>query len=283
MGPKLGPETFARVSDIASRIAGLSIPATKQSMVQSRLVRRLRATGQTHFEAYLDLVESAEGRSEIPEFISALTTNVSSFFREAHHFETLRTEVAPALLEKLRSGERVRIWSAGCSTGQEPYSIALTLLEKSTDFLNGDAKILATDVDHAVLETARKGVYEGRQLASAEPSGVSRYFERAEEDGHVSYAASSQLRSLIHFRHLNLIEPWPMKGQFDAIFCRNVLIYFSEETQSQLWPRFHSTLAPEGWLFIGHSERVTKQDEVGFAPTGVTTYRKTSASGVANK
>ncbi len=283
MGPKLDPGTFARVSDIASRIAGLSIPATKQSMVQSRLVRRLRATGQTHFAAYLDLVESDAGRTEIPEFISALTTNVSSFFREAHHFETLRTEVAPVLLKKLKAGGRVRIWSAGCSTGQEPYSIAITLLEHSSEFLSGDTKILATDVDLAVLETARRGNYEHRQLSGIEPSSVAKYFDRSESEGQVTHVATQKLGSLLHFRHLNLVENWPMTGQFDAIFCRNVLIYFSEDTQAQLWPRFHSSLAPDGWLFIGHSERVARPEEVGFIPTGVTTYRKSSASRIASK
>lgn len=277
-GPELDPGAFARVSSIAAKVAGLCIPETKRPMVQSRLAKRLRATGHPDFLSYLDLVESPRGHSELPEFVSALTTNVSSFFREMHHFETLKENVFPALADKLRAGHRIRLWSAGCSTGQEPYSIAIALLESDPDFGRGDVRILATDVDRSVLDFGRTGEFEARQIEPLDSDLVARHFERQGTEGNPTFTVSARVRSLVSFRSLNLIDPWPMRGLFDVIFCRNVLIYFSEETQQGLWPRFHAAMAPEGWLFIGHSERVANADAVGFRPSGVTTYRKSPGS-----
>lgn len=277
MGPVLDARSFARVSELAMKQAGLNIPDTKHSMVQSRLSKRLRATGLGAFSSYLDLVESPEGTSEMPEFISALTTNVSSFLRENHHFETLRKEICPQLLEKIKQGERIRIWSAGCSTGQEPYSIALTLLEESAAFASGDVRILATDIDLTVLNVGRLGKYDAKELASLNPSTVAKFFGSTETELGTQYEAGPELKNMIRFLKLNLIDPWPMRGKFDVIFCRNVLIYFSDEVQGKLWPRFHNSLNDGGWMLIGHSERIPNPGGVGFEPAGVTTYRKSAA------
>ena len=271
-GLSLDQSGFARVAEIAFREAGLNIPEAKQSMVQSRLARRLQATGHSSFSGYLDYVESANGGAEVSQFISALTTNVSSFFREEHHFSMLREQIIPNLVKKLQNGQRVRVWSAGCSTGQEPYSIAITLLESNSIFSSGDIRILATDIDNKVLSAAKQGSFDQRQMSDIDNRIKGKYFEGARE--HESFEASQTLKDMISFRKLNLIEDWPMNGLFDVIFCRNVLIYFSEDTQCTLWPKFHRYLQEDGVLFIGHSERVTDPEKVGFQPSGITTYRR---------
>ncbi|MDU8945137.1 CheR family methyltransferase [Ovoidimarina sediminis] len=278
-GSELSEREFDRVRRLAQREAGLSIPDAKRSMVQSRLSRRLRATGHSSFTAYLDEVEGAGDGSERLNLISALTTNVSHFFREAHHFETLANTLLPDLKAKAQSGEAIRLWSAGCSTGQEPYTIAMTLLDRWPDLGDADLRILATDIDRVVLSTALKGRYETRQIADV-PDRLRRAFLQPDGPEHVTVCP--EIRRLITFRALNLIETWPMRQRFDAIYCRNVVIYFSDETQRELWPRFAEALLPGGWLFLGHSERVTDPETLGLTPSGVTSYRKTTMTSFSN-
>ena len=272
----LDQAAFARVARLAQTAAGLSIPDSKRTMVQSRLTRRLKATGIPDFSTYLDLVESRDGDAEREHMVSALTTNVSHFFREDHHFETLREQVIPGLLARARLGGKIRIWSAGCSTGQEPYTIAMTLLEASSTVEQLDVRILATDIDAKVLAAAKLGQYDERQVQPIPPALLSKYFSRDRSGQETRFEAGDRLRSLIRFRQLNLMAPWPMKGFFDAIFCRNVVIYFSDQTQSTLWPRFHEKLVPGGWFFLGHSERMQDARANGFEMVGVTTYRRQS-------
>ncbi len=268
----LDPGMFQRVAAVAEREAGLSIPDAKRAMVQSRLNRRLKITGHTDFGDYLDFIEHKEGAEELRHMICALTTNVSHFFRENHHFETFQEQVLPDLMERARGGGRIRIWSAGCSTGQEPYSIAMALLAAEPTIANHDVKVLATDIDQNVLSVARKAVYD-RRLLDGVPTDFDRSFlEDGPDPG--QRQVRQNVRDLVVFRHLNLIETWPMRGQFDVIFCRNVLIYFSEATQKLLWPRFHAALRPEGWLFLGHSERMQTPEAEGFLSTGVTSYQR---------
>ncbi len=275
-GGALDARCFARITALAEAEAGLHIPQTKYSMVEARINRRLRATGLRSFEDYLDLVESADGAEERGNMLSALTTNVSHFFREQHHFDTLRTEAMPALSARLRTGGRVRIWSAGCSTGQEPYSIAITLLGIDPSIETKDIKILATDLDRTVLAAAKAGIYDERQMESV-PEGVrARHFRKGEAAG--TWEVAPTLRAMLTFRPLNLIEPWPMRTPFDVIFCRNVLIYFAEATQRTLWPKFETALHPGGWLFLGHSERVHDTERANFASAGITTYRRVAAA-----
>ena len=268
-GAELSPPAFARVARLASSAAGLTIAPTKIAMVQSRLQRRLRALGIASFEEYLGLVEGDGGRGELRQMISVLTTNVSHFFREAHHFETLRKEVLPDLLARARAGERVRLWSAGCSSGQEPLTIAMEVLRLDPQAGERDLRILGTDIDPAILEVARAGRYAEGLMGGVGAEDRLRFFEA---DGD-AWLAGPALRKLVSFRELNLLAPWPMTGRFDVIFCRNVVIYFDEATQRRLWPRFAEALRPGGWMFVGHSERIPDDSGTGFVNTGVTTYR----------
>jgi chemotaxis protein methyltransferase CheR len=270
---QLSAEEFARIALIAKREAGLSLAIAKKSMISTRIARRLRDTGKPDFGSYLDHLETSEGAGELRMLISALTTNVSHFFREEHHFETLVTEVMPRLAAEARSGRRIRIWSAGCATGQEPYSIAMALLRAFPEAPSWDLRILATDIDEVVLARATAGRYAERQLDGVPPDDRRRFFRAAGGD---AFDVREDLRALIRFSPLNLIAEWPLRGPFDVIFCRNVVIYFDAPTQAALWPRFHRMLGPDGILFIGHSERLDPASARGFESIGVTSYRKRS-------
>ena len=274
-GNVLDGAAFSRVARIALDAAGLSIPESKRAMVQSRLSRRLKVTGHKDFSSYLHFVESGGADDELENLVSALTTNVSHFFREEHHYKTVREDILPKLLVAARNGGRVRFWSAGCSTGQEPYTLAMILSDAEPKVSEMDVKILATDIDLKVLSTAKSGRYDERQVASVPTEFRSRYFSQVECDGDPILEVSDRLRALVSFRQLNLMQTWPMSGTFDAIFCRNVVIYFSEETQLTLWPRFNRSLAPGGYFFLGHSERIQDPGKHGFETVGVTTYKST--------
>ena len=272
---RLDPKHFRAVARIARDDAGLTIPEGKTAMVQSRLARRLRAVGIDGFEAYLALVESPAGAEERRELISALTTNVTQFFRERHHFETLRSTVLPPLVARARAGGRVRLWSAGCSTGQEAFSIACELARLAPEAPRLDIRVLATDIDRNVLRRAREGRYPSAAFAGLSPNDIASLAGAAgAENGET--AIRPELHGLVTFRELNLLGPWPIRRPIDAIFCRNVVIYFDSDTQRRLWPRFESALAPGGWLFLGHSERLQSDAAPGMANVGVTTYRRLS-------
>jgi chemotaxis protein methyltransferase CheR len=240
-------------------------------MVRTRLARRLRQLGLADFDAYCALIEGPDGAEEIPKFISALTTNVSHFFREAHHFELLRSTLIPAFRQKIERGHPVRIWSAGCANGQEPYSIAMVLTEAGLTSQNG-CRILATDIDPAAVAFARSGQYPEHMLSGLAPQLRADHFRKT--DGQLRVADT--LRDLATFRVLNLLRDWPMRGKFDAIFCRNVVIYFDQPTQTRLWTRFAEILEPGGHLFLGHSERISPEVEPYFEKAGVTAYRRTA-------
>lgn len=279
----LSPEDFKRIARIARSEAGLALSENKCAMIAGRVAKRLRATGAHSIATYLDALESPDGAAERRKFIGVLTTNVSHFFREAHHFELLEREVLPPLIARARRGGRVRIWSAGCSTGQEPYSIAMSVLRQAPDAGNLDLRILATDIDDEVLSTAAEGNYDETQLARVDPKLRAAFFEKHGSPQVAVCRAGQALRSMIRFRHLNLIARWPISGPFDAIFCRNVVIYFDAATQAALWPRFESMLAPEGCLFLGHSERLGTEVQGMFRSVGLTAYRKTGQTTSAGK
>ena len=239
-------------------------------LVYSRLAKRLRQSGCPDFDTYWALIESPAGAQERQMMFAALTTNVTRFFREPHHFDHLKKSVLPALVATARAGGRVRLWSSACSTGEEPYSIAFTLLEMLPEAARLDVKILATDIDPVVVATARAGIYRA-DVQSVVPAPLrDKWLERDRSDG--SWRVKDEVKALITFNQLNLIGTWPIKGPFDVIFCRNVVIYFEDETQAHVWGRFHKMLAPGGRLYVGHSERV---DVAGYASDGLTVYRKT--------
>ena len=262
-------EDFDRIAALLRQDSGIHLQNSKASLVYSRLAKRLRALHIDSFRDYCKLV--AEDAEERMNMLAALTTNVTRFFREPHHFEHLKTSVLPPLLDAARRGGAVRIWSAGCSSGQEPYSIALSVLSLMPDAASRDIKILATDIDPNMIARGRSGLYEPAELRDVPAEMKRRWFSGNGDQGPQS--VGEELRALVAFRPLNLIGNWPMRGPFHAIFCRNVVIYFDEATQSKLWSRVAPLLAPGGCLYIGHSERVSGPALGVLDSVDITTYR----------
>ena len=266
---------FRKIAAMVHGDAGIALHETKATLVYSRLAKRLRALGLSSFQDYCALVSGNDGVDERQRMLAALTTNVTRFFREPHHFDHLRQKVLPPLLSAARAGGKVRLWSAACSSGQEPYSAAMTILSLLPEAANHDIKILATDIDPNMVAAARTGIYAEGLLAGMPDEYRRRWTSAAAgQPGHVQI--SSEARALVTFNELNLIGDWPMKGRFDAIFCRNVAIYFDDATQSRLWSRFAPMLPIGGTLYIGHSERVAGPASAHLEPDGITTYRLTS-------
>lgn len=269
---------FAMIAELANRKYGLYLQESKKSLVYSRLARRLRALSMTNFSEYCVMLDAPEGEAEQSHLLSALTTNVTHFFRERHHFEQLRTEVLPQLFDKANSGGCIRLWSSACSAGQEAYCMAAMILDVGKDIRSLDIKVLATDVDPVVVAKAHAGVYPIDQLEAIPSEYRELMVDRTiTTSGH--FTMRTALRELISFGQLNLIEDWPMKRKFDVIFCRNAAIYFDKKTQAQLWSRFANILAPQGYLMIGHSERLSGDAATQFRSTGITSYQKTNATG----
>jgi chemotaxis protein methyltransferase CheR len=270
-------EDMRRVAGMLYETAGITLSASKATLVYSRLAKRLRILGLTAFCDYCDLVAGPDGADERATMLNALTTNVTRFFREPHHFDHLRDQVLAPIVDKVRQGGRLRLWSAGCSTGQEPYSIALTVLSVIPEAAELDVRILATDIDSKVVAQGREAVYP-QELVEPIPQALrSKWLERDPGD-RGQWRIGAAARSLVAFKELNLIgPPWPMKGPFDAIFCRNVVIYFDEPTQERVWSRFAPLLAPEGRLYIGHSERIGAAGSL-FATDGLTVYRRVAGA-----
>ncbi|MCF3641744.1 protein-glutamate O-methyltransferase [Rhizobium sp. TRM95111] len=272
------PLTRRDLSEIAAMIyadAGIYLNETKASLVYSRLSKHIRNLGLRGFRDYCDLVSSPAGAAARKEMLSHLTTNFTRFFRENHHFDHLKTDVLPDLINRVRNGGRARIWSAACSDGQEPYSIALTVLSLMPNIADYDFRILATDIDPKILSIARAGAYDAGALETVSPAMRKQFFREVDADGRQKWQIDDRVKRLVTFNELNLMAQWPFKGPFDVIFCRNVVIYFDEPTQMKIWSRFAGMLAPQGHLYIGHSERVSGEAKGQFDNIGVTTYRYT--------
>ncbi|MBL8669599.1 MAG: protein-glutamate O-methyltransferase CheR [Alphaproteobacteria bacterium] len=263
-------EHVAFIARLVYDRTGIVLRPEKTEMVKGRLARRLRAHGLTSLAEYRQLIEAEPAGVELGHMLNALTTNLTAFFREPHHFEHLAKVALPEIVAKNAAGgsNRLRIWSAGCSSGQEPYSIAMTVAASVPNLARWDARILATDLDTEMIARASAGRYDEGQCESIPPAHRGRY---AVQRG--CAVMDQGLRDLIVFNQLNLMDPWPMRGPFDAVFCRNVVIYFDKPTQAKLFDRIADMLAPGGWLYIGHSEalfNVTSR----FEPAGKTTYRR---------
>jgi chemotaxis protein methyltransferase CheR len=269
-------DDFRRIAAMMHADAGIDLGNSKYELVYSRLAKRLRALDLRSFREYCDLVEASSSRQERLEMLSALTTNVTRFYRERPHFDHFERNVMPALVTLARKGGKVRIWSAGCSTGQEPYSIALSLLAADPQARRLNIKVLATDIDPRVVAIGRKGVYPADALADVPAQLRARYFT-ADAAAPGSYCIADEAKGVVSFRTLNLNGDWPMHGFFQVIFCRNVVIYFDEEGQRVLWSRFASKLTPGGWLYLGHSERVAGPASAKLRSAGVTTYQLVSS------
>lgn len=271
---ELTPDLFDEITSMVSADTGIQFLPEKRTLVQARISKRIRALNMTGFVDYAKFLQSAKGREERKSLVSVLTTNVTRFFRESHHFDHLRDDILPPLIESARNGGRVRLWSAGCSSGEEPYSIALTALGLNADLGRYDFKILASDLDPVVVAHGRRGVYRTSAIDSVPPSLRNKYFKSYDGDRGASSIASDQLKSIISFRELNLMNDWPFRGKFDVIFCRNVVIYFDIATSERIWAKYAERLVPGGMLYVGHSERVGNADSIGLEPVGVTAYRK---------
>jgi len=270
--PVLAPAVFTQLRAIVRSRTGIHLGDHKRQLCQTRLARRLRALGLATFEAYLAELDRP-GSIEHVELVNAITTNVTAFFREPHHFELISGQVLPALARE-PGRARLRLWSAGCSSGEEPWSMAMVLDEARLPAW-WDVKILATDIDTDVLARARDGVYGDDRLAQLGVARRSRYFAPAGAARPDHWRISDLLRDRVAFRVLNLFDRWPMQRQFDVIFCRNVIIYFDETSRQQLVRRFAEALAPGGYLCLGHSESLFHTVS-GLESCGRTSYRKVS-------
>lgn len=250
----LHDDEFAAIRSLVKAQTGISLSEAKRELVYSRLVRRLRKLGIATFAEYIELLAAGEP-AELEEFTNAITTNLTAFFREGHHFEFLANTVLPELEKRNAATRRIRIWSAGCSTGEEPYSIAMTILENAAHLRGWDIRILATDLDSNVVAHSKRGAYREDRFEKVPQARVKRWFDPA-PDG--TWVAKQELKSMISFNQLNLMHEWPMKGQFDVIFCRNVVIYFDKDTQKTLFDRMAERQRADSWLIIGHSESLFK-------------------------
>lgn len=277
MQPRAAPPVSDAEAQVLSRLAsiiraqtGIVLGPEKHALISSRLRRNLTRTGARDLREYLAHLEGPAGRDELPELVSALTTNFTHFFREKHHFEFLRSEVLPAMRRSY--ARQISIWSAGCSTGQEPYSIALSTMSPLVPAAEAvRPTILATDIDRAVLAHAGEGLYTTAETSGVPPDLLARAFQP--ENGR--HRIRPEYRAAVEFRQMNLHEPWGLGTQFDVIFCRNVVIYFDPEAQMALWDRFARQLKPGGWLMVGHSERVPEPLRDRLRPVVPTVYQLT--------
>ncbi|MCC6207493.1 MAG: protein-glutamate O-methyltransferase CheR [Gammaproteobacteria bacterium] len=262
---------FDYIRRVVVEQTGIVLSDQKRELVYGRLAKRLRALGLHTFADYCGHLERSP--DELHELVNAITTNLTSFFREPYHFDYLRDTVLPELLRSNAQSRRIRIWSAGCSTGEEPYSIAMVLRDALPSGEGWDARILATDIDSNVLAKAQEGIYQEERATGVPERYLRRGFRKGQGDHAGMLRVGDEVRSLITFRQLNLMKDWPMHGPFDVIFCRNVVIYFDKPTQRRLFDRYADILVDGGHLFIGHSETLFKVSE-RFTLIGRTIYRK---------
>ena len=258
-GDRLTRGQFGRIRGLVERLSGIHLSPDKRELVRARLRRRLRELRLSDFDDYLQLVAADRSGRELETMLDLVATHLTGFFREPEHFECLRRELA-ARVRTSAHPRRVRVWSAGCATGEEAYSLAITLREALPAAEAWDARILATDLAARGLAVARRGIYPADRVAEVPASLRTRYFEPSGGDGgdaDGTFAVRAEARAPITFARLNLVEAWPMRGPFDAIFCRNVMIYFDRRTQRGIVQRFGEILAHNGLLFLGHSESLT--------------------------
>ncbi len=255
---ELTEKQFCEISDMVRGICGINLHDGKKELIKARLTKRLRALNMNCFGEYIEYVKNETDGIELTQMLDALSTNLTSFFREPDHFDHLAGKViADIAAASERNGRRLRIWSAGCSSGEEPYSLAITVREAISNINDWDAKILATDISTRMLQRAKAGLYGDNRIRTVSPQLRQKYFDCVETRPQRVYKVRQDLQNMIHFARLNLMDPWPMRGSFDAIFCRNVMIYFDKPTQDRLVNRFWDLLRPGGTLFIGHSESLT--------------------------
>lgn len=271
----LGQTEYEQIRGLIRQVAGISLADNKQSMVQRRLSGRLKALGMRNFSEYCDVLLAGD-RSELEHFANAMTTNLTAFFRENHHFDFLANAVLPKLVRASKNRDKtIRIWSAGCSTGEEPYSLAMLINETCPIPRSIDFRILATDIDSDALLHGETGVYTQERANKISQTQLRRWFERGRGGNSGYVRVKPELRRDIAFKQLNLLRHWPMRKKFDVIFCRNVIIYFDKPTQKRLVGRFAKLLRPKGHLFLGHSESLMNVTD-RFSLLGQSVYQKVS-------
>lgn len=263
---------FQALRSMVKEMTGINLAESKRELVYGRVSRRLRALGMSSFASYRQLLESGDG-SELVAFCNALTTNLTSFFRESHHFDYLRDQFLVPRREGGRRSERIRIWSSACSSGEEPYSIAMTVAESIPDWQRWDIKILATDLDSDILARAQRGTYNADRVKGMDPKRVSRFFTEVRDGAEPAYQIVPELAKLITFKQINLMHDLPMPGPLDVIFCRNVVIYFDKDTQRGLFSRISKLQRHGDLLMLGHSETLFKVSE-DYSLIGKTIYRR---------
>ncbi|MBV1901290.1 MAG: protein-glutamate O-methyltransferase [Kordiimonadaceae bacterium] len=250
---KFRKSDFKLVRELVYSRTGISLSENKQEMVYSRLSRRIRTLEMQSFTQYLSFLESDAGEEEAGDFVNSMTTNLTRFFRESHHFDYLRNDVLKKRVEQARQHQRdkkIRIWSAGCSSGMEPYTIAMTVAATLPARENWDVQILATDIDTNMLNAGKAGRYRSRDCEGIPASLAERFV--SDDGDHIEMADS--LKRMISFKYMNFMVEWPVKTKFDVIFCRNVMIYFDKETQARIVGKFVNLLQTDGVLFVGHAE-----------------------------
>lgn len=275
--PVLSEKDFSSIRTMVFENTGISLPDSKMELVKRRFTPRLRALELNSFDSYIKYVKNNQAR-EIPHFCNAITTNLTSFFRENHHFEILKNTMLPNFLKRQATTKRkLRLWSAGCSTGQEAYCLALTLRSAMPEINKCDVKLLASDLDEKCLAIARVGMYPVEEFEKVSKAYISEYFSEVEREAKYTkkkyFKASSKLKQLITFNKLNLMDKsWPMKEKFDVIFCRNVFIYFNKETQLEMVNRYAAIQSPGSLLCLGHSETIADPKAAGYKLIGKTAY-----------
>ena len=265
---ELTPSEYTEFQGIIRELTGITMGDSKRQLVHRRLTARLRALGLSSFRDYINYLKNGDAQ-ELEAFTNSVTTNLTSFFRESHHFDYFANTILPEISAK-KASKRLRVWSAGCSTGEEPYSIAITLKESLANLGEWDARLLATDIDSDVLRTCRAGRYADQRVEKVPPGKLKRWFRQV--DGG-EFELRNDVKSLITFNQLNLMNEWPMRGKFDVIFCRNVIIYFDKPTQRVLIDRYANILENGGYLILGHSESLFNVTD-RFSLIGQTIYKK---------
>ena len=255
----LTDQEFRLISDLVYDHCGINLHEGKKELVRARLAKRLRLSKFDRFSDYIENVLKDETGVEFSVLVDSLSTNLTSFFREINHFRYLTSTLLPRVLDRgAKTGrKKIRAWSAGCSSGEEPYSISMTVLDALQTRPDWDFKLLATDISTTNLETAKQGLYEAQRIAPVSATQKQRYLKSIKHDRRTCYEVQPALRRAISFNYLNLMGQWPIKGPLDFIFCRNVMIYFDKKTQSRLVNRYWDILDKGGVLFTGHSESLT--------------------------
>jgi len=272
-------EQFNELAGVIYDLTGIVLKQQKYNMLYARLTRRLRQLGFSDFSQYIELVKGSTAEEELSSLVNAVTTNLTRFFREKHHFRHMRNEVLRPLVNAnkhiagMAPSKKIRVWSAGCSTGEEPYTVAMTLAASIPNIETWDVKILATDIDANVLTTSKNGRYNQASVDTVPSVLAERFFHDTEDETLQEVDAS--LKEMINFAHLNLMGDWPIKTQFDIIFCRNVLIYFDKAAHVRLVKEFKRHLKPGGLLCLGHAEALTAEGS-GLTSLGQSMFQKSS-------